>query len=248
MGSLQTSRTSMWRRCAARVATATVTSSRRMVQLKSVVPFSFASIRPSAQRGTARWCSSNVTFPEMTPEEAEEVDSGVVDWVEVLETYKAVEELPWNNDVGSDMVVGLGVMKKLDEAEEAFRLTLEKQVDRPNTYLLNSMLTAANRCQQPQKVLEYFEMHVDSTSGLQLKANRDTYRAVLVACGKMGAAEMALNIFSRMQDVGFKPELQSINAVLRAQGDDQTSKPQLVELMAKHSIRGNAETERYLKG
>jgi len=51
----------------------------------------------------------------------------VVDWLEVLATYKEVTELPWNNDLGSDLVQGLGKMGKVDEAYEAFNLTLEKQ-------------------------------------------------------------------------------------------------------------------------
>ena len=57
----------------------------------------------------------------------EEFNLGIVDWMEVLQTYKTVDGLYCNNNCGSDMIVGLGKMGKLAEAQEAFQLTLDKQ-------------------------------------------------------------------------------------------------------------------------
>ena len=145
----------------------------------------------------------------------EEAELGIVDWPEVLSTMKQIEEMPWNNRVGSEMVVGLGKMKRLEEAQEAFELTLSKQVDRPNTYLLNAMLSACNRCGAPAKALELFRENTPPR-GLGFKPNRDTYRAVLVACGKMGDGATALELFKEAQAAGFKPESQACHAALRA--------------------------------
>ena len=118
----------------------------------------------STCRILARWAGNSAPF------QVEEAELGRVDWVDVLEAAKRVTSMPLNNDIGSDMVVGLGKMGKLAHAEEAFQLTLQKQcakrdpvvlgslfasllrVDEPNSYLLNSMLTAYNRCGQPEKV------------------------------------------------------------------------------------------------
>merc|ERR1711934_384900 len=143
-----------------------------------------------------------------------EAELGRVDWVDVLEAAKKVTSMPLNNDIGSDMVVGLGKMGKLTHAEEAFQLTLQKQVDEPNSYLLNSMLTAYNRCGQPEKVLQLFQEYVEPPNGM--KANRDTFRAVLVACGKLQDSDTALMMLRRMVSMGFKPELQACNAVLKS--------------------------------
>jgi len=183
---------------------------------------------------------------EPTEKELEDYDCGIIDWREVLWVYKELpqEDMYLNNHIGSSIIVGLGKMNELDQAEETFQLTLERQVDRPNTYLLNSLLTACNRCNKPEKTLEWFQLHVASEEGLQLKPNRDSLRAVLVACGKMGDAQLAKSTFVRMLEMRFKPELQACNAVLRAciAANDVEGKQYILDLMVKCKIEGNAET------
>jgi len=150
---------------------------------------------------------------------------------------KQVEGLPWNNRVGCELVVGLGKMGKLAEAQEAFALTLANQVDRPNTYLLNAILAASNRCGAPAEALALFQEHT-APQGLSLKPNRDTFRAALVACGQTGDGVTALELFKSSQAAGFKPELQACNAALRAlnaAGDSEGS-IHVHEAMAKGGI------------
>merc|ERR1712216_290908 len=79
--------------------------------------------RASALRSCSRPCSSSERsvddFPmeldlrEPTAQELEDVELGKVNWKEILYVFKTIDDLPLNNDVGSDMVVGLGKMGDL---------------------------------------------------------------------------------------------------------------------------------------
>ena len=81
----------------------------------------------------------------------------------------------------------------------------------------------------------------------KVKANRDTYRAALVACGKLGDAETAKALFARAITSG-KPELQACNAALMAlhAAGDSEGKKGIIAAMEKHGVRSDAITAKFV--
>jgi len=190
----------------------------------------------------------SMEFRDPSAEELDQFERGHVDWEEML--YVQTEaDLYWNVDIASDLVVGFGKTSKLDRVKEVFNLFLDKSVDAPNTYLINCMMNAMNRCNEPQQALSFGAIHLlPSTEGLQLRPNADSYKSMLVSCSKIGDATKGMEVFDRVQASPEKLEFIGFRALLVALGTDQSgygevnsALDQISAAMEKRKVRMNAE-------
>jgi len=179
--------------------------------------------------------------------EIDEMEGGKINWDEMLWTYKELE-LPWNVDIASDMVVAFSKARQLDKCQEVFVLALDKSVDSPNTYLINCMMTAFNRCNEPQQCLDFADLHLDALEGLGLRANKNTSIAMLVACSKLGNATRAMDVFHTVQQSNYELERISFRALIIALRDDKSGYSQvgsalneITAAMAKSKLRMDDE-------
>merc|ERR1711934_26293 len=186
-----------------------------------------------------------------TPTEAEIIQAELEppDWEEILMAWKEAA-LPWNIDVASDLIVGFGKCDKIDRCIEVFGYALDSSVDRPNTYLINAMLTAFNRCNQPKQALEFAALHCNSEGdGLGLSPNRDTYTALLVASAKLSDGTTAMQVFDRSAAANFRLERIGFQATLRAIAKDRDypdgagAVRKVLEAMEIARVRPSQETE-----
>jgi len=189
----------------------------------------------------------SMEFRAPSKEELDEYERGWIDWEEMLHVQKEAD-LYWNVDIASDLVVAFGKTGKLDRVKEVFNLALDKSVDAPNTYLINCMMNAMNRCNEPQQALSFAELHLHSAEGLQLRPNADSYKSMLVSCSKIGDATKAMEVFDRVQASSEKLEFIGFRALLVALGKDQSgygevnsALDQISAAMEKRKVRMNAE-------